>query len=75
MDDDACLVVEVEVAELTLALGVQRSVLVRTVMRQFGPAFFMVAVVTHSFRVVLPVFMRTGGVGFAFFWFIGKRRV
>lgn len=75
MDDDAGLVVEVQVAELALAFGVERPVLVRTVVRQLLAAFLVVAIVTHALGIVLAVLMRTGSVRFAFFRLIRRRRL
>ena len=75
MDDDAGLMVEVKVAELALALGVEGTVLVRAVVGQLLAAFLVVAVVAHPFGVVLALLMRTGSVGFPLFRFIWGGRL
>jgi hypothetical protein len=75
MDDDAGLVVEVKVAELALAFGVEGTVLVRAVVGELLAAFLVVAVVAHPFGVVLAVLVRTGSVRFPLFRLIWGRRL
>lgn len=67
MDDDAGLMVEVKVAKLALAFGVEGTVLVRTVVGKLLATFLVVAVVAHAFGVVLAVLVRTGSVLFPLF--------
>lgn len=56
------LVIALQITEMTLALRVHLPLGVSTHPGQLVAAIFVVAVVAHALRVVLPLWMRAGGI-------------